>query len=313
MSAVVAPNSYDSFISSFQSRPQCPLCESAARVTEYDKTIRGVPLRFARCLSCSLVYQDPAPSREALLWYFSSPEFIHDEQNTEDLQDTLGYYNYQAWDLSYRRTAARRLAVLKRWVPPPARLLEIGTATGSFLHEARRAGYTTRGLDVSAEFAAGAVKRYGLQIETGFVEEHPLPKQGLDVICAFGGIACWWDPLRAVRRIREALAPNGVFLMNFSDVSNPLARLAGDNYPEINHASLVIYSRRTMRQLLARAGFQVEYDRTELQCASVERIVTYWRSNLLRRVADRLGFSGRMVWLPAVGTRLVVARPREGM
>jgi SAM-dependent methyltransferase len=309
MVAAIAPDLRETFIRSFQPRPACPVCGQASRSTYLRKFIRGIPLGFSRCLRCGLIYQDPMPSTDALKLYFNSHEFINDGRNTDDLRDTLGYYNYDAWDHSYRRTAAIRLGVIQRWAAPPARLLEIGTATGSFLHAAQRRGYQTRGLDISARFAEAAIRTYGLQIETGFIEEHPLPAASFDVVCAFGGIACWWDPLRALATIRRALRAGGVFVLNFSDVSSPPARLAGRSYPEINHASLVIYSRRTLRRLLRWAGFEICYDRTEWQYASVERIVTYWRSNLLRRMADAMGIAVWMLRVPAIGTRFVVCRP----
>jgi hypothetical protein len=64
-----------------------------------------------------------------------------------------------------------------------------------------------------------------------------------------------------------------------------------------------------MRRLLARSGFEPLYDRTEWQYASSERIVTYWRSNALRKVADALRISKHLWRVPAIGTRLVVCRP----
>lgn len=301
-----APEStYDAFIQSFTRRERCPLCSSPDRSSHYDKPIQGIRLTFSRCQGCSLVYQDPYPSGEGLRRYFSSSLFIKDDLVTEDLKDTLGYYDYNAWDESYRRTASLRLSVLTRFVAPPAALLEIGTATGSFLNEAAKRGFSVRGLDVSETFARDASRKYGLTIDQGFIEEARLPEEGYDVICAFGGIACWYDPLRALARIRQALKPGGLFMFNFSDVDNPLARLSGQGYPEYNHASMVIYSHRTMRDLLRRSGFEPAYDRTEWQYASLERIVTYWRSNGLWRLVQRLGLGDLTLRVPAIGTRIV--------
>lgn len=295
------------FVKSLSTREGCPLCGAVERRTHLNRMIRGIPLQFSRCVVCGCIFQDPIPDAATLRSYFSSTQFVNDGHHTSDLADTLGYYDYNAWDFSYRRTASIRLRNIARWVPPPADLLEIGTATGSFLDEARGRGYRTRGLDISELLGRNAREQYGLDIETGFIEDHPLPPDSYDVICAFGGVACWWNPKNALANIRQALRPGGVFVLNFSDVSNILARIAGDGYPEFNHASLVVYSNETLAELLRNAGFSIVYNRTEWQYASLERIVTYWRSNTLQALVQALGISKVMVRIPAVGTRFVVA------
>src|SRR5262245_34170407 len=156
----------------------------------------------AGILGCELVYQNPRFTRETLARYFSSETFIRDPA---DLDDLIGYSNYLEWDESYRRTAAFRLARITRLHPPPGRLVEIGSATGSFLSEARARGFIVSGLDISSRFAEMARNRHGLDIEIGFVEENQLPQNHFDVICNFGGIACWRDPLAALNNIHQAL------------------------------------------------------------------------------------------------------------
>ena len=299
------------FVNSLSTRQECPICGCSERVAHVRRSIRKLPLQFSRCTSCGCIYQDPIPSPHILGNYFSSTEFVSDGDHTSDLADTLGYYDYDAWDFSYRRTASIRLAHIRRRMPPPADMLEIGTATGSFLDEARAAGYRVRGLDISELLGNNARIQYGLDIETGFIEEHPLPTASFDVICAFGGVACWWNPVKALANIRQALRPNGVLVLNFSDVSNILARVSGSSYPEFNHASLVVYSNRTLQQLLAKAKFEILHNKTEWQYASLERIVTYWRSNFLMRVTRALRISEAMVRIPAVGTRLVICQPAD--
>src|SRR5215470_5238250 len=155
----------------FETLARCLVCPSTRFQPVFERVIRAVPLRFVRCAGCGLVFQNPRLTREALAHYFSSSTFIKDSGAGESaLREQLGYYDYLAWDESYRRTAHLRLKRLKRFRPPPGLLLEIGTATGSFLDEARGAGFTVRGLDVSATFASMARDRYGLDIEVAFVE-----------------------------------------------------------------------------------------------------------------------------------------------
>lgn len=301
----------EAFKESFQHRKCCPLCSSTEKVSNYHKVIRDIPLTFNQCKNCTLVYQDPYPSSEGLLDYFSSSLFIKDDLATDDLTENLGYYDYENWDECYRKSARIRLNRISSYSAPPAKMLEIGTATGSFLNEARKFGYDVRGLDVSKTFAERAMARYDVEIDQGFIEEAALPHQAYDVVAAFGGIACWFDPLKALARIQQALKPGGVFVFNYSHIDNPLARFSGDGYPEYNHASLLIYTRPSMARLITQAGFEVVEESTEWQYASMERIVTYWKSNFLRKLVDKLGINGITLKVPAIGTRFVICRKRE--
>jgi SAM-dependent methyltransferase len=229
---------------------------------------------------------------------------VHSDSAASDyeLDEPLGYHDYDQWDASYRETATLRLRRILRYKPPPGRLLEIGTATGSFLDAARRCGFSVRGLDLSQTFADVARSRYGLDIEGGFIEEATLPQGHYDVVCAFGGIACWRDPVRGLRNIHRSLAPRGIFVLNYPDIDGVLGRLLGGRYPEFNHASLTIFSTGTMKRCLEAAGFEMVFAENERQYTSIDRIVTYLRSGVGRRIVDRFGLNPLTIPVIAFGT-----------
>jgi SAM-dependent methyltransferase len=253
------------------------------------------------------MFQNPRLTRDSLADYFSSTTFIRDSEAADyHLHEPLGDHDYDEWDASYKSTAALRLSRIVRYVQPPGRLLEIGTATGSFLDVARRHGFSVRGLDLSRSFAEMARARYGLEIDSDFIEEAPLPESHFDVVCAFGGIACWRDPVRGLANIRRSLAPGGIFVLNVPDVDGLPGRLLGDRYPEFNHASLTIFSTTTMRKCLDAAGLRMVFSESERQYASIDRIVTYLKSRKGRWLAQRLGLGHVTIPVIAFGTIFAV-------
>ncbi len=297
----------------FETLESCPLCRGRRFPTVLKRLVRSIPLQFVKCADCDLIFQNPRLTRDALARYFSSSSFIKDSEAGERaLKEQLGYYDYLSWDESYKRTARLRLKHLARFKPPPASLLEIGTATGSFLDEARRAGYSVRGLDVSSIFAAMARNRYALEIDVDFVEDAKLPQSHYDVVCNFGGIACWWDPVKGLQNIRRALKPHGIFLLNHPNIDGLVGRLCGERYPEFNHGSLTVFSNRTMHRCLERVGFSVVFWQNERQYASFERIVTYFRSRLGRECVRSLGLERRMIPVIAFGTTFAVCILKAG-
>src|SRR5207237_609099 len=162
----------------------------------------------------------------------------------------------------------------------PMDLLEIGPATGTFLLAAQTEGYTVRGLEVSGTFAAAARAR-GLTIDEGFIETAELPAAAYDVVCSFGGITCWFDPLRGLANVRRMLRPGGVFVFNHMDIDNVVHRAQGKRNWDFQHPCLSLWSRRTMHLALDRAGFEMVFDQSERQIVTVVRLAEYLRSRAM--------------------------------
>ena len=291
----------------FEHLSGCPVCRSADASTVVARKVRGFPLEFSRCRNCSLVYQNPRLTRESLASYFSSNLFIQDPEG-DKLDELLGYSDYFDWDRSYKRTAELRLARLARFKQPPGALLEIGTATGSFLDAARSSGFRVRGLDLSASFAEIARKNHGLDIDMDYVEEAQLPESHYDVVCNFGGIACWRDPVRALANIRRCLKPDGIFVLNHFNVDSLPGKILGDRHFEYNHASLVIYSKKTMERCLNQTGFDVVYSQNERQYASLGRIAGYLKQAGVLKLLRALGLGDAIVPIIVPGTIFAICR-----
>jgi SAM-dependent methyltransferase len=292
---------------SFERLSGCPVCQGVEASTVVAKKVRGFPLEFARCGSCSLIYQNPRLTRESLANYFSSSLFLQDPEG-DKLHELLGYSDYFNWDRSYRRTAQLRLARLGRFKQPPGVLLEIGTATGSFLQAARSSGFRVRGLDLSTSFAKIARKNHALDIDVDYIEEAELPESYYDVVCNFGGIACWRDPLRALANIHNCLKADGIFVLNHFDVDSVPGRILEHRHFEYNHASLVIYSKKTMERCLKAARFEVLYSQNERQYASLGRIAGYLKQAGALKALRALGLQDAIIRIIVPGTIFVICR-----
>lgn len=291
----------------FERLSGCPVCHCVDASRVVAKKVRGFPLEFVRCRSCFLVYQNPRLTRESLASYFSSSLFVQDPEG-EKLNELLGYADYFNWDRSYKRTAQLRLTRLAKYKQPPGALLEIGTATGSFLDVARSSGFRVRGLDLSASFAKIARQNHALDIDVDYIEEAGLPKSHYDVVCNFGGVACWRDPVRAFANVHHCLKPDGIFVLNHFDVDSVPGRILQDRHFEYNHASLVIYSKRTMRQCLNQARFDVIYSQNERQYASLGRIAGYLKQAGALKSLRALSLEDATIPIIVPGTIFVICR-----
>lgn len=293
----------------FESLAQCPLCTHDSFEPVWQRDRRGIPLTFVQCARCRLVMQNPRMTQEALQRYFSSDYFIHDSKTDDgNLDELLGYYDYSAWESSYRRSSRYRLGHIMKFTTPPADLLEIGSATGFFLEQARDLGFAAQGLDVSSKFAAVA-RTKGFQIDEGFIETHPLRARAYDVICSFGAVTCWYDPVAGLKNVHQSLKPGGHFVFNHMDRDNFWYRIQGGRNWDYQHPCLFLWSQDTMRACLEKAGFEIVLSCKEAQSVSMARLTEYLRLPALRRLVyalriNELSFSVRVPF-----TRFVVCRP----
>jgi SAM-dependent methyltransferase len=291
----------------FERLEACPVCGSSEATTILRRTVQELALEFSRCRNCNLIYQNPRMTRDALASYFSSSVFICDPKGAES-GELLGYPDYFDWDRTYQKTSTLRLARLAKFKQPPGELLEIGTATGSFLNAARSTGFRVRGLDLSSAFAGIARKRHSLDIDVNYVEEAQLPYSHYDVVCSFGGIACWRDPIRALTNVNRTLKADGIFVLNYFDVDSLPGKILGHRHFEYNHASLIIFSKSTMQHCLRQTGFDVIFSQNERQYASFGRIAGYIKSSLASRTLRALRVDNATIPMIVPGTIFAICR-----
>jgi SAM-dependent methyltransferase len=166
---------------------------------------------------------------------------------------------YDAQEDARRYEAAKRVQLLRRNVGGQAlnkRLLEVGAAGGWFLEAAAAAGFDGFGIEPADSEAARARAR-GLDVRTGTIEEADLPEGELDAVCAWHVIEHIPRPLGALQRLRTALRPGGVLLVEVPNVASVTARRMGEAWPHLDRAHHVAhFTPDAMRALLERAGFE---------------------------------------------------------
>jgi SAM-dependent methyltransferase len=205
---------------------------------------------FASCPDCGLVFRVGTTLSELKELY-----------GDEYFRDCSGG-SYVHAERARRREATVRVRLVRRFCLA-GRLLEIGAADGTFLDEARGAGYAVFGVEPSEMMAGTARARFGLDIATGFVEEVPLPVGSFDVACAWHVVEHIANPLPTLVRVREALRPNGVLLLEVPNLGSARARRergAWDHLDLRHHVGH--FGPRSLSCLLRRAGLAPPYIET---------------------------------------------------
>ncbi|MFN8175128.1 MAG: methyltransferase domain-containing protein [Solirubrobacteraceae bacterium] len=195
-----------------------------------------------RCRECGTVQQPALPEGTEL------------HELYRDMSDDA----YLAEEAGRRDTAARLLDLVGRHVPA-GRLLDVGCGHGLLLDEARRRGYETLGLELSASGAAYGRDILGLDVRELTLEALE-DDRGFSVIVLADVIEHLDDPVAAIDRCYELLAPGGVLCVVTPDPSSPTARLAGRRWWGYLPAHTYLLPRLTLRELLGARGLVISED-----------------------------------------------------
>jgi SAM-dependent methyltransferase len=207
------------------------------------------------------------------------------------------------WEEEGRRRQARRLLDLLGERMPRGRLLEVGCGPGLLLDEARRRGYEVEGVELSADAARYARERLGLRVKAIAFEDDALTSaldsERYDAVLAVDVLEHLDEPVLALDRMRELLAPGGVLLIVTSDPSSLVARALGRRWWCYEPAHVCLIPRGTMRELIAERGLGIVKDVRLIHTFTLK----YWL----------VGLSERGGWIAGAIARIAARVPQTLM
>jgi SAM-dependent methyltransferase len=222
------------------------------------------------------------------------------------------YADYVEEEAGQRATARAVLDRLECHVGRGA-LLDLGSWVGFLLAEARDRGWDVVGVEPSEFASAYARDRLGLDVRTDDLGTD-LEGRRFDAVVLGDVIEHLPRPGEALDRIAELLAPEGAVCLMLPDAGSRVARTLGARWWSVIPTHVQYFTRRSLRILLARHGYEVVDVATQPKAFTVRyylsRIEGYSApaGRALVRGAERLGLADRM-WAPDFRDRmLVIAR-----
>jgi SAM-dependent methyltransferase len=175
----------------------CPLC-GETRYRELKRFPDGVAV--GECVACGLIYTPLCHPQ---------PDTVHGDSPLAGLMERYGpilrgerrHYRVHVYH-DYLRRIGRHAR--------PSRLLDVGCAHGFFLAEARRLGYQVAGVEAHADMAAFARRALELDVVEGRWTEAQPPAGPFDVITFNDTLEYMPDPVGALTKACDLLAPGGL-------------------------------------------------------------------------------------------------------
>jgi SAM-dependent methyltransferase len=170
--------------------------------------LHGLPGRFSvvRCERCHLMRTDPRPSRRSIWLYYPG--------------DYSPYLQTTVAPVSSSRLLGRRLFDPLDVATPPLRpgtLLELGSASGSYLAAMKASGWNVIGVEPDRASAARASAAIGAPVLCAGVEDVEFDPQSYDLICAWMTFEHLHDPVETFRRCHTWLKSGGWLAFSVPD------------------------------------------------------------------------------------------------
>jgi 2-polyprenyl-3-methyl-5-hydroxy-6-metoxy-1,4-benzoquinol methylase len=268
-------------------------------------------LELVRCERCRLVYTALRPDPRDVATLYDESYFRNATSGV------VGYADYIGDEANLRRTFARRLRRLERFVHP-GRLLDVGCASGFFLDEARKRGWRVEGLDVSPYAAEYTRRRFGAVVHEVDLAGLASPGGVYDLLTMWDVIEHVPDPLGCLRAASSVLRKGGILALATPDVDSVPARVMDGRWIgyKLSREHLYYFSRGTLHRMLAETGFEVLETRYVGKFVSVgfflERLGSYAvaPAKVLGWLARRFGATNQTLYVNPFDILGVTARRR---
>jgi 2-polyprenyl-3-methyl-5-hydroxy-6-metoxy-1,4-benzoquinol methylase len=272
-----------------ESRP-CPMgcSQDDELVLEGRDRLLGLPGEFqvVRCRVCGLMRTDPRPTPETMAFYYP---------------DEYGpYHNTRVEANSEESGLQQRIkGLLKRLIKlhidsvpvlPPGRMLEVGCASGAFLHRMANLGWEVEGIEFSPS-AAEAARSLGYSVHAGTLETAPPRAQAYNLIVGWMVLEHLHEPIPALRKLHSWARPGAGLAISvpnaaaweFAFFKNAWFALQLPNH--LYHPTA-----ETLVKLLERGGWRIERVLHQRDVGNLVASVGYFLQDrqLLPAVASRL-------------------------
>jgi SAM-dependent methyltransferase len=227
-------------------------------VLEGRDRLHGLPGRFrvVRCRSCGLLRTNPRPTPEAMPHFYPDDYGPHQSTVVGEMADdhrSALRRRLAAWLQKATDTRSHPLPDL-----PRGRLLEIGCASGAFLHGMAGKGWTVSGIEFSLKAAASA-RKLGYPVFAGPLEKAPDPSEPFDLVVGWMVLEHLHEPVLALERLRRWTRPGGWLVVSVPDPGAWEFRVFRDAWYALQVPThLTLPSVPTLTRMLERTGWRLE-------------------------------------------------------
>ena len=168
----------------------------------------------------------------------------------------------------------RILSFLEKLRPKKGKLFDVGAATGILLNLAKNRGWEIDGIEPSSWAVNYALTKYKISIKWGVFEEFNLPLNHYDVVTMIDLLEHIPNPKEGIKKAHSVLKKGGILCVVTPDIKSPIARLLGKKWWHLRPAHLSYFSKKSLRNLLEKFGFQIIKERNYVWTFSLHYLLS---------------------------------------
>ena len=238
----------------------CPLgCTKGDKIILTGRDLlHDLPGKFTivKCCTCGLMRTNPRPTPETIGFYY--PDDYGPYLGTR-VQQT-GLKRTSKIKSPLKTTVKRIFNFNTTALPPltPGRLLEVGCASGAFMHQMAGQGWQVEGIEFS-EKAGQAAAALGYTVHIGPLETAPEPGEPFNLIVGWMVVEHLHDPVAGLRKLHKWASPGAYLVLSVPNAASFEFRLFKNRWYALQLPShLYHYTPRTISRILKRSGWKVE-------------------------------------------------------
>ena len=230
------------------SRPICTFCKKEATISVLRNILKnGKTYNVFECTECGIAVTHPFPSGYELAQLYSCGNYRTSKgKRFGTLIESLIHLGR----LIKRRRISRHIK--------PGRILDIGCGRGLFLDVMRRGGWSVLGTELSKETASYATEVYGLEVLTGDLLKHQLPRECLDAININQVLEHLKNPSEVLIECRRLLRRGGLLVISVPDLRSLQFTVGKENWFLLDlPCHLFHFTEKGLKGLLEKNGFHI--------------------------------------------------------
>ena len=233
----------------------CPVCGSGDIknvLSTRDYSVSGETFCIGACSNCSLRFTLDVPDLSSIASYYASEDYISHSNTSKGFVNRL-YKSVRKKTMKKKRRLITRILGIQT-----GDLLDVGSGTGSFVHEMRRKGWRVTGLEPDERARQVARKTYGIELAS-IKDLGRLKPASFDAISLWHVLEHVHDLKGTVRQLKILLKENGrlfIAVPNYASEDASVYREFWAAWDTPRH--LYHFSPRAMSVLMENSGLKVE-------------------------------------------------------
>jgi 2-polyprenyl-3-methyl-5-hydroxy-6-metoxy-1,4-benzoquinol methylase len=261
----------------------CPVCGSQTFdpfISGKDYFLTSESFEIVTCRECGFRFTNPRPKAEELGKYYESSEYISHSDSRKGLFASV-------YQMVRKYTLHRKLSMISKF-QPKGEILDIGCATGQFLHYMEEHGWKATGIEPDEKTRSRAIAEYGLDV---FPEKQldAFSESSFDVITLWHVLEHVSDLGDRMQQLKNLVKPKGTIIIAVPNCDSYDAKKYGEfwaGYDLPRH--LYHFAKSDVKLLLEKHGFTI-----------VNILPMKFDAFYVSLLSEKYK-SGKMRWMPAL-------------